>query len=63
MEVIESRILLHPSEPERSHRFYRDTLGLAIYREKRRASYSSWQRFSRGQWTVESVPIAMAASW
>lgn len=33
MEVIGSRILLHPSEPERSHRFYRDTLGLAIYRE------------------------------
>jgi hypothetical protein len=33
MEVLGSRILLHPSEPERSHRFYRDTLGLAIYRE------------------------------
>ncbi|GAA3318121.1 VOC family protein [Arthrobacter ramosus] len=33
MEVIGSRILLHPSELERSHRFYRDTLGLAIYRE------------------------------
>ena len=33
MEVIGSRILLHPSEPGRSHRFYRDTLDLAIYRE------------------------------
>lgn len=33
MEVLSSRILLHPSDPERSHRFYRDTLGLAIYRE------------------------------
>jgi predicted enzyme related to lactoylglutathione lyase len=33
MEVLASRILLHPSELERSHRFYRDTLGLAIYRE------------------------------
>ena len=33
MEVLGSRILLHPSEPERSRRFYRDTLGLAIYRE------------------------------
>jgi predicted enzyme related to lactoylglutathione lyase len=33
MEVLGSRILLHPSDPERSHRFYRDTLGLAIYRE------------------------------
>ena len=33
MEVLASRILLRPAEPERSHRFYRDTLGLAIYRE------------------------------
>ena len=33
MEVLGSRILLRPSEPERSRRFYRDTLGLAIYRE------------------------------
>lgn len=33
MEVLGSRILLHPSELERSQRFYRDTLGLAIYRE------------------------------
>jgi catechol 2,3-dioxygenase-like lactoylglutathione lyase family enzyme len=33
MGVLGSRILLHPSDPERSHRFYRDTLGLAIYRE------------------------------
>lgn len=33
MDVLSSRILLHPSDPARSHRFYRDTLGLAIYRE------------------------------
>jgi catechol 2,3-dioxygenase-like lactoylglutathione lyase family enzyme len=33
MEVLSSRILLRPSELARSHRFYRDTLGLAIYRE------------------------------
>lgn len=33
MEVLSSRILLRPTEPARSHRFYRDTLGLAIYRE------------------------------
>lgn len=33
MEVLGSRILIHPSKPERSQRFYRDTLGLAIYRE------------------------------
>jgi catechol 2,3-dioxygenase-like lactoylglutathione lyase family enzyme len=33
MEVLSSRILLHPSDAERSRRFYRDTLGLAVYRE------------------------------
>jgi catechol 2,3-dioxygenase-like lactoylglutathione lyase family enzyme len=32
-EVLGSRILLHPSELHRSHRFYRDVLGLAIYRQ------------------------------
>ena len=33
MEVLSSRILLRPSVPERSHAFYRDVLGLAVYRE------------------------------
>jgi catechol 2,3-dioxygenase-like lactoylglutathione lyase family enzyme len=33
MEVLSSRILLRPSDPERSRRFYRDILGLAVYRE------------------------------
>lgn len=33
MDVLSSRILLRPSDPERSRRFYRDTLGLAVYRE------------------------------
>jgi catechol 2,3-dioxygenase-like lactoylglutathione lyase family enzyme len=33
VEVLSSRVLLRPSEPERSRRFYRDTLGLAVYRE------------------------------
>jgi predicted enzyme related to lactoylglutathione lyase len=32
-DVLSSRILLRPSELHRSHRFYRDMLGLAIYRE------------------------------
>ncbi len=31
--MLSSRILLHPSDPERSRRFYRDTLGLAVHRE------------------------------
>jgi catechol 2,3-dioxygenase-like lactoylglutathione lyase family enzyme len=33
MDVLSSRVLLHPTDPERSRAFYRDTLGLAIYRE------------------------------
>ncbi|MEU7020073.1 VOC family protein [Streptomyces sp. NPDC046203] len=33
MHVLSSRILLCPTDPERSRRFYGDTLGLAVYRE------------------------------
>ncbi|HLX48113.1 MAG TPA: VOC family protein [Streptosporangiaceae bacterium] len=33
MEVLSSRILLRPADLGRSRRFYRDVLGLAIYRE------------------------------
>lgn len=33
MEVLNSRVLLRPVDPERSRSFYRDQLGLAIYRE------------------------------
>ena len=33
MEVLSSRILLRPADPDRSRRFYRDALGLAVYRE------------------------------
>jgi catechol 2,3-dioxygenase-like lactoylglutathione lyase family enzyme len=33
MEVLSSRILLRPSDPVRSQAFYRDVLGLAVYRE------------------------------
>ena len=33
MEVLSSRILLHAADPARSRHFYRDVLGLAIYRE------------------------------
>ena len=33
MDVLSSRILLRPSDLDRSRRFYRDRLGLAIYRE------------------------------
>ena len=33
MDVLSSRILVRPSDLDRSHHFYRDVLGLAIYRE------------------------------
>jgi catechol 2,3-dioxygenase-like lactoylglutathione lyase family enzyme len=33
MEILSSRVLLRPSELERSLRFYEEVLGLAIYRE------------------------------
>ncbi|MDX6745010.1 VOC family protein [Actinocorallia sp. A-T 12471] len=33
MEVLSGRVLIRPTDPERSLRFYRDVLGLAVYRE------------------------------
>ena len=33
MDVLSSRILLHPASLSRSRQFYRDVLGLAVYRE------------------------------
>ncbi|WP_097993209.1 VOC family protein [Streptomyces sp. f51] len=33
VHVLGSRILLHPTEPDRSRAFYGEALGLAVYRE------------------------------
>jgi len=33
MEFLSSRVILRPPDPDRTTRFYRDVLGLAIYRE------------------------------
>lgn len=33
MEILAGRVLLHPVDPERSVRFYRDVLELAVFRE------------------------------
>ena len=33
MDVLSSRVLLRPVDPERSRRFYGEVLGLAVYRE------------------------------
>ena len=33
MEILSSRLILRPADPVRAVRFYREVLGLAIYRE------------------------------
>jgi catechol 2,3-dioxygenase-like lactoylglutathione lyase family enzyme len=33
MEVLSGRVLLQPVDPDRSHHFYGEVLGLAVYRE------------------------------
>ncbi|PXY20529.1 glyoxalase [Prauserella coralliicola] len=33
MDVLSSRVLVHPRDPDVTKAFYRDTLGLAVYRE------------------------------
>jgi catechol 2,3-dioxygenase-like lactoylglutathione lyase family enzyme len=33
VEILGSRVLVHPTDPARSRTFYRDTLGLAVFRE------------------------------
>jgi hypothetical protein len=33
MEVLSSRVLLHPTDFERSFRFYAESLALQVYRE------------------------------
>lgn len=33
MEVLSSRVLIRPADAQRSRTFYRDVLGLAVYRE------------------------------
>jgi catechol 2,3-dioxygenase-like lactoylglutathione lyase family enzyme len=35
VDVLSSRILLRPGDLDRSRRFYRDVLGLAVHREFR----------------------------
>lgn len=33
MEILSSRLLIRPTDPQRTVAFYRDALGLAVYRE------------------------------
>ncbi len=48
MEILSSRVLLRPADYQRSLRFYRDTLGLAIARE-----YPGGTVFFAGQSQIE----------
>ncbi|RZQ60406.1 VOC family protein [Amycolatopsis suaedae] len=64
MEVLSSRILLKPRDHERSVAFYRDTLGLAVYR-----TFPGGTVFFLGQGLLEIVgtgeagPTADVALW
>jgi len=46
MDVLSSRILLRPGNLDRSRRFYRDVLGLAVYREFGPPDDPGWCSFS-----------------
>jgi catechol 2,3-dioxygenase-like lactoylglutathione lyase family enzyme len=48
MDVLSSRLLLRPRDPVASQRFYRDVLGLAVYRE-----FPSGQVFFLGNGLLE----------
>ena len=51
VDVLSSRILLRPSDLDRSRRLYRDLLGLAVYREFGRRAIPGWCSSSaRGCW-------------
>ena len=48
MDVLASRVLLRPTDLERAQRFYRDVLGLAIYREFGEATHRGLVFFLAG---------------
>ncbi len=59
VDVLSSRILLRPADLGRSLRFYRDVLGLAIYRESGLRIIPGWCSFSaRGCWRCPGTPLA-----
>ena len=62
MEILASRMLLRPADYDRSLRFYRDELGLAIARD-----YGAGTVFYAGQSLIELAghgePVAAGALW
>jgi catechol 2,3-dioxygenase-like lactoylglutathione lyase family enzyme len=68
VEVLASRLLLRPRDLARSRRFYRDILGLAVYREFGSPSDPSVVFFLGGGFlelsgTPEPTPSVSAAIW
>ncbi len=62
MEILSSRILLRPSDLDRSRRFYRDVLGLAVYREFGPAEHPAMVFFlGQGMLEVSGQAAAPAA--
>ncbi|HEY6646775.1 MAG TPA: VOC family protein [Mycobacterium sp.] len=62
MEILASRMLIRPADYERSLRFYRDELGLAIFRD-----YGAGTVFFAGQSLIElaghGTPSAGGTMW
>jgi catechol 2,3-dioxygenase-like lactoylglutathione lyase family enzyme len=62
MEILASRMLIRPADYQRSLRFYRDELGLAIYRD-----YGAGTVFFAGQSLIElaghGTPNAAGTMW
>lgn len=56
MEILASRMLLHPTDYQRSLRFYRDEIGLAIARD-----YGAGMVFYAGQSLIELAGYATSA--
>ncbi|RJQ86435.1 VOC family protein [Amycolatopsis panacis] len=56
MEVLSSRMLIHPRDPQVSTAFYRDTLGLAVERE-----FPGGTRFFAGGGSIEVVGSGQTA--
>ena len=62
MEVLSSRVLVRPADFERSFRFYAETLGLHIYRERGRGSTRGVVFFLGGGFLELSGPSATGTS-
>jgi predicted enzyme related to lactoylglutathione lyase len=68
MEVLSSRILLRPSNAQVTQRFYRETLGLAVYREFGSAEslgvvFFAGQGFLEVSGESQNVPGSSVSLW